>query len=100
MATGMGSGILRRILPGDEAMVDGGFAHQVIDTHARIQRGVWILENHLHIEMRIERRRGRIVAVKRDGTVRCRKQARHHAPESGLAASRFPNQAEHFAAGH
>src|SRR4030095_413714 len=80
-------------------------ADDVGDAHARIERGEWVLEHHLHmpavaLELALrERRKIDDAAVDAEANLaRCRRQrAQDAARDRGLAAAAFADQRQRFA---
>ena len=79
-------------------------ADDVLDAQARVERGVRVLEDHLHLEFGIartvRRQGGDILALEQDGAVGRRHDAGDHATECRLAAAGFAHQADDLAACH
>ena len=75
---------------------DGGHSH------ARVERGDWILENHLNAATQIAEPRTAsaqpILAPKLDGTRIRLDEAQEHSRERGLATSGFADDTQRFAA--
>ena len=79
-----------------------GFADRRADGHAGVERGIRILEDHLHAlahrpELRAAERE-QLAALEADAALVRLDQAQHAAGERGLAAARLPHHAQHFAA--
>ena len=82
----------------DEAVEERRLADDVLDAQARVERGVGVLEDHLHLEFgiarTIRRQGGDILALEQDGAVGRRHDAGDHPTECRLAAAGFAHQAD------
>ena len=76
------------------------FADDLADAHARVERGVGVLEDDLHLAPQIAHRvgieRGYVGAFEIDAARSGFEQPDHEAPEGRLAAARFTHQPQRF----
>ena len=77
------------------------FHHRFADRHARVERGIRILENDLHVaahDLQFLGLEGEdILAVEMDRAAGRLDQAQHGAPDGGLSAARFAHQPQGLA---
>jgi hypothetical protein len=77
------------------------FGNDFTDTHARIQRGEGVLENHLHVAaLQAQGFAGeskQIIALVQNGAVIGFDEAQQHARQGGFAATTFADDGEGFA---
>jgi hypothetical protein len=76
------------------------FCERVEDRHARIERRIWILENHLKICARLAQvvavQLGEVLARENNCAVCWRNQLENRPAQSGFAATGFSDQAKNF----
>ena len=79
-----------------DGLTDGG-----ADADARVERGIGVLEHHLHLTPQRAARGGigpgDVLALEANSAVVGREQAEHEAPQSRLAATGFTDEAEALA---
>ena len=90
----------RRLRRG-ESMQHQGLAQHGAHRHARIERGVGILEDHLHVPaLRAHprlRQAEQILAIEAHASARWFEQAQHQPADRRLAATRFAHDCQRFA---
>ncbi len=78
-----------------------GLGQRVVHRHARVERRVRVLENHLEIPARVAQggafQSGEVAPAEHDLPGGRRDQLEDRAPERGFAAAGFADQAEHLA---
>ena len=86
----------RFVFAADQSVHHGRLADDVLHAVTGVQRGIRVLENHLHFELHgtLFRRRHRsdILAAPASFTACLRMQAHHHPAECGFSAARFADQ--------
>jgi hypothetical protein len=75
--------------------------HDLLDAHARVQRGIGVLEDHLHaaaeLAQRLALQRGQLGAVEADGTGGGLVELEDGAAGRGLATAGLTHQAQRLA---
>ena len=82
---------------GDVRVRGDGFGERVVDRHARVERRVRVLENHLEIRARaaqfVALEVGEVASREHDASGGGRDELEDRAPERGFAAAGFADQA-------
>ena len=86
-----------------DAVHDQRLADDILDAHARVERGEGVLEDRLRLSAVVRerrwRQRGDVGALEQDGARRRIVEAQDGAPDRRLAGAGFADQAEHLAGG-